>query len=129
MSENETGIHPYGLEPPGRFPRLDLKPLRAPFTDRGPSVRPRYVPGPLAEGMMRVVLSYSGPNDEPADFELYETYQTIPEPYRVFDVPQEQYERWRAAKEAFAVMEEEIEAALSDRARNPLPVPSPGPAF
>jgi hypothetical protein len=123
MSENETGIIAYDLAPPGRWPMPRLRPL----LDRGErSPMPRYVPGPLAEGTVRVVLSSAGADGEPPDFEPYETYWTTPEPYRVFDVPREQYERWRAAKEAFRAMEEEIEALISDRARDPLPRPSPG---
>ena len=78
---------------------------------------PRYVPGPLAEGMVRVVLTSAGPNGEPADFEPYETYWTTPERYRVFDLPAGQYERWKAAKEAFAAMGEEIEALISAQAK------------
>lgn len=33
---------------------------------------------------------------------------------------------WLAVKAAFTAMEDEIEALVSDRARNPLPAPSPG---
>jgi hypothetical protein len=95
----------------------------------GPGAAPRYVPGQQPEGTVRVVLESAGPDGEPADFRLYDEYPVLVEPYRVFDVPREQYERWRAAKEAFAAMEEEIEAAVSGRARNPLPVPSPGLPF
>jgi hypothetical protein len=117
VSENETpGICAYDLTP---GPALIPNPS-------GPGARPRYVPAPQPEGTVRVVLDDRGCNGEPADFQLYDEYPVLVEPYRVFDVPQEQYERWLAAKAAFGVMEEEIESAVSDRARNPRPAPPPG---
>lgn len=127
MSENETGIMAYDLEPPTPvIPRVE--PLRRPLVRNpsGPGVAPRYAPGPQPEGTVRVVLDSAGPDGEPADFRTYEEWPTLVEPYRVFDVPAELYERWVAAKAAFTAMEEEIEALIRERARNPLPVPSPG---
>lgn len=127
MSENETTVAAYDLEPPSPAP---LVPPVLPLLDRGDrSPMPRYVPRPLAEGMVRVVLDSAGPDGEPADFMLYDEYPALVRPYRVFDVPAGQYERWRSAKEAFAAMQAEIEAAVSDRARNPPPSPSPGLPF
>jgi hypothetical protein len=127
MSEN--GIIAYDLEPP-LMPRgtgHPITPRHVPFRDRGErSPMPRYVPLPQPEGTVRVVLESSGPDGEPADFQMYDDYPTLVEPYRVFDVPAGQYERWREAKEAFGAMEEEIEALISDHARDPLPRPSPG---
>jgi hypothetical protein len=105
-------LDPVDLVPPVRV----LAPRPAPMTDRG-NVMPRYVPGPLAEGMVRVVLSWAGPDGEPPDFELYETYWTTPEPYRVFDIPAEQYERWEAARAAFSAMGDEIETMISGATR------------
>lgn len=78
---------------------------------------------------MRVVLSSAGCDGEPADFQAYEEWPVLVEPYRVFDVPAGSYERWKAAKAAFTAMEEEIEALISERSRNPLPRPSPGLPF
>ena len=104
-------VDPIDLVAPVRF----MAPVRTSFLDKGQGVSPRYVPGPLADGMVRVVLSWAGADGEPADFEPYETYWTIPERYRVFDIPREQYERWEAAKAAFTAMTEEIDASLSAR--------------
>lgn len=100
-------LDPVDLAPPLRA----LVPRLTKMLDR-PGVMPRYKPGPLAEGMVRVVLSSAGCDGEPPDFEPYETYWTMPEPYRVFDIPAEQYERWVAAKAAFGAMGEEIEELL-----------------
>lgn len=111
MSEN--GIVAHGLLPPYEaMPRLE--PMRRPTDARG---RPVYVYGPQPEGTVRVVLDSAGCNGEPADFRLHDEHPTPPEPYRVFDVPQGQYERWRAAKESFGAMEEEIEGLVDERAR------------
>lgn len=122
--QGETGIIAYDLEPPGEPPPLArFSPLRE-RAERG--IRPRYVPGPQPQGTVRVVLDSAGPNGEPAGFRTYEEYPTLVEPYRVFDVPSGQYERWAAAKAAFGAMEEEIEALVSGRARDPLLRPSPG---
>jgi hypothetical protein len=126
---SEPGIITYDLQRPlmPGDPGYPITPRYSPFRDRGErSPMPRYVPGPQPEGTVRVVLETSGPNGEPADFRLYDDYPTLVEPYRVFDVPREQAGRWAQAKEAFGVMEEEIEALISDRARDPLPRPSPG---
>lgn len=79
--------------------------------------RPLYAHGPQPEGTVRVVLDSAGCDGEQAGFRLYEDYPTLVEPYRVFDVPREQFERWRAAKEAFGVMGQEIEALTDERAR------------
>lgn len=129
---SEPGIIAYDLQPPlvPGDPGYPMTPRYSPFRDRGErSPMPRYVPLPQPEGTVRVVLETSGPNGEPADFRLYDDYPTLVEPFRVFDAPAEQYERWRAAKEAFGAMEEEIENLISGHARNPRPVPSPGLPF
>jgi hypothetical protein len=102
-----------GLQAPLRLLCPPASPLRNPGTD----TRPRYVPGPLAEGMVRVVLSPGG-YEEPAGFSAY-TGERFIEPRRVFDVPAEQYERWRAAAAAFDAMQEDIEATISARAQPP----------
>jgi hypothetical protein len=95
---------------------VQLLPL---FRDRVPDARgrPVYVPAQPPEGTVRVVLDSAGCNGEPADFQLHEEHSTTPQPYRVFDVPREQYERWRSAKEAFGMMEDEIEKLTGERAR------------
>lgn len=116
---NETGIHACDRTP---GPALVPNPS-------GPGVAPRYVPAPQPGGTVRVVLDSAGCDGEPADFCPYVTYPVLAEPYRVFDIPREQYERWQAAKAAFAAMEEEIEALISQRALNPPPAPSPGLPF
>jgi hypothetical protein len=116
MSENETGIFAYDLEPP-LFADDPERPLLPLFRDRGSAVRPRYVPLPPPEGTVRVVLDSAGCTGEPADFRLYDDYPTLVEPYRVFDVPTGQYERWKAAREAFGVMGEDIEGLTDERAR------------
>ena len=106
------------IQPPlvEKKPTPDTLPPVRPLLDRGErSPMPRYVPGPQPEGTVRVVLESSGPNGEPADFRLYNDYPTLVEPYRVFDVPREQCERWRAAKEAFGAMEDEIEIRQGQR--------------
>lgn len=77
-------------------------------------MRPRYVPGPLAEGMTRVVLT-DGTYEDPPEFRLYDDYPTLVEPRQVFDIPTERYERWQAAATAFDAMQEEIEAAIEAR--------------
>jgi len=104
-------LDPADLAPPLR----PLVPRLTKMTDR-PGVMPRYKPGPLAEGIVRVVLTPAD-YENPADFTLYDEYWTTPEPYRVFDVPAEQYERWKAAKAAFSAMGEEIDALVSESAR------------
>lgn len=106
-------LQPFDLEPPTRV----LLPRPSPLLDRGPRVRPRYVPGPLAEGEARVVLTSAG-YEEPADFEPYDTYPTLVEPYRVFDLPAGQVARWQAAKDAFDAMQEEVEALISARSQS-----------
>ena len=75
-----------------------------------------YKPGPLAEGMARVILegeSYG----EPATFQAYDTFPVIPQAHTVFDVPAEQVARWEAARTAFSAMQEEIEALIEARFR------------
>lgn len=90
-------------------------PRATPLRDRGlNSPAPRYVPGPLAEGQARVVLS-SATCEEPAEFRLYDEWPTLVEPYRVFDLPAGQVERWRQVQAAFDAMQEEIEALISAR--------------
>jgi hypothetical protein len=120
---SETGIHACDLEPPlrpGGPAAPHFSPLRNPGTR---SAAPRYVPGPLPAGMARVVLDedyYTGPG-----FTDYRAGSSE-SPCRVFDIPQEQRDRWQAAIDAYYAMQEEIEARIEDRSRNPLPVPSPG---
>jgi hypothetical protein len=123
---SETGIHACDLEPPLR-PGETGYPLIARFTPLSKpgtaSPRPRYVPGPLPAGMARVVLNedyYTGPG-----FTDYHAGSSE-SPCRVFDIPQEQRDRWQAASDAYYAMQEEIEALIEDRSRNPRPVPSPG---
>ena len=126
MDENETGIIAYDLEPPDGFPRLGWKAF-SPLPERPErGVVPRYIPGPQPEGTVRVVLDSAGPDGEPADFRAYDEYPTLVEPYRVFDVPAEAYERWQGAKKAFRAMEEEIEALISARSQENRPRTSPG---
>lgn len=120
---SEDGIIAWDLAPPTSLPPV---PWVTPFRDRGPSVRPRYVPEPQPEGTVRVVLDSAGCDGEPAAFQRYDDYPTLVEPYRVFDVPADQYERWEAALTAFLAMEDEIEVLISERTRRPRPVPSPG---
>jgi hypothetical protein len=118
---SENGIVAYDLEPPG--PPGDIARFTPPSKPGTVSPQPRYVPGPLADGMARVVLDddyYLGPG-----FSGYRAGSSE-SPRRVFDIPREQYDRWQAAIDAYQAMQEEIEALVSDRARNPLPVPSPG---
>ena len=103
-------LDPVGLVAPARI----LTPRPAPFLDRGDRVRPRYVPGPLAEGMTRVVLS-SASYEEAPQFQLYDDYPTLVEPHRVFDIPTEQYERWQAAVAVFDAMQDEVEAMIEAR--------------
>jgi len=96
----------------------------SPLRDRGErSPMPRYIPLPQPEGTVRAVLDSAGCDGEPADFRLYDEYPTLVEPYRVFDVPREQYERWEAARSAFQAMEDEIEALIGARGRGPVPRP------
>lgn len=103
MNENETGIAAYDLAPP-----MPLVP-----NPSGPGVRPAYIPGPQPEGTVRVVLDedyYAGPG-----FGLYEEHQVLARPCEVFDVPVEQYERWRAAVDAYDAMQSEIEKLIAER--------------
>jgi len=104
---------PYDLEPPSALPPLPhATPLRTAYGQN-----PLYEPGPLADGMARVVLHSAG-YEEPAEFAPYSRDRhLLTEPYRVFDVPAEQYERWLATRAAFDAMQEEIEATISARAR------------
>jgi hypothetical protein len=102
-------LDPVDLVPPFR----SLMPRLLPPGD----ARLRYIPGPLAEGMVRVVLN-SASYEEPADFELYDPANLIHlviEPQRVFDLPVDRYERWRVVKAAAADVEEEIESLISTR--------------
>ena len=80
---------------------------------------PRYVPGPLADGMARVHLSddyYLGPVW--GDYHPPTSYR----PEDVFDIPAEQRERWVAALYAYRAMQEEIEGLMEARRRKPEPV-------
>ena len=124
VSENDTGIVAYDLALPlmPGDPGYPVTPRASPLLERAErGVRPRYVPGPQPEGTVRVVLDSAGCNGEPATFRLYEAYPTLARPSEVFDVPQEQYERWEAALSAFLAMEDEIEALIG--ARGPVPPP------
>ena len=100
---SEHGIFAYDLEPPAaRLPHVE--PMRHPGQ---PSTRPRWVPPPLPDGFARVEVEddyYTGP--EFSDWTGEETEH----PGRVFDIPREQYERWKAAREQYAAMQEEITA-------------------
>ncbi len=118
MSDARTYVYDLG---PAR--RVEVPPPALVPNPSGPGVAPRYVPAPQPEGTVRVILDGSAGDGEPAGFRLYDDYPVLPAPYRVFDVPQEQYERWQAAKAAVAAMEEEIEALVSQRFRNPPPAP------
>lgn len=126
---SEPGVVAFDLQPPlmPGDPGHPVTPRFSPLLDRGErSPMPRYVPGPQPEGTVRVVLDSAGCNGEPASFQLYEAYPTLARPHEVFDVPRERYERWEAALTAFLAVEEEIEALIDVRARDPLPRPSPG---
>jgi hypothetical protein len=126
---DETGIVAYDLEPPlrpgdpGYLLTPHVEPIRMPGNR---TTRPRYIPGPLAEGTARVVLDedyYAGPG--------FTDYREGADerPRDVFDVPQEQRDRWEAVIAAYQAMQEEIETLVSDRARNPPPAPSQGLPF
>lgn len=99
---------PVDLVPPARI----MTPRHTNLLFGRPAARPKYVPGPLAEGMVRVVLTddyYLGPG-----FDIY-VEGSSREPYEVFDIPREQYDRWEATRTAYFVMQEEIEALKSAR--------------
>jgi hypothetical protein len=107
MSE---GFMAYDLAPATRI----MVPRATPLRGSGVFQRPRYVPGPLADGMARVVLSedyYTG-----EDFSDYEPQSTARRE-AVFEVPAEQRDRWEAARDAYAAMQEEIGALIEARAR------------
>lgn len=105
-----TGIVAYDLVPPSSLPPV---PVFSPF--RHPAERqrrPRWTPPPLTDGHVRVELDedyYAGPgwtdwNGSDADY-----------PSRIFDIPAEIRERWLKAMDAYAAMQDEIEALLSAR--------------
>ena len=101
-------LDPVDLVPPGRA--LIPRPTNLLFSR--PAARPRYVPGPLAEGAARVVLSddyYLGPQ-----FSTYDD-RSPREPYEVFDIPAEQLARWEAAEAAYSLMQQEIGTLRSER--------------
>lgn len=120
-SAGEKWVSGYDLVPSVQLiPRVE--PMRHPGT--APAV-PRYVPGPLAEGMARVILDddyYAGTGWR--DYAI-----TRASPREVFDIPLEQRDRWCAAIDAYQAMQEEIGALIDERGRNPLPRPSPGLPF
>lgn len=77
-----------------------------------------YVPGPLPEGAVRVVLDAGDPyaDDDLAGFQSYEEYPVIPRAHAVFDVPREWHERWESAREAWVSAQREIRALIEARA-------------
>jgi hypothetical protein len=117
---SETGIFAYDLEPPTPPPpSAEYSPLRD-FI-RKPQPRPRWAPPPLPDGFARVELEddyYTGPDftDWSGEEHAY--------PARVFEIPAEQYARWKAARDAYDAMQEEISGLREERLRTPGWAPS-----
>lgn len=111
-------IAAYDLTPP--------PPLMPPFTplldalrDGPRPQRPVYVPGPLADGMARVVLTEGEPYDGPSATSFYAYAGPDPRsthyPEDVFDVPAGQAARWQAATDAYEAAVEEMDALIEAR--------------
>lgn len=101
-------LDPVDLEPPARL-------LTPSFSGSSDPRSGRYIPGPLAEGMVRVVLRSSSYED-PAACTPYDEYPFIPMAYEVYDLPAETVEHWNAARVAYEAEQGEIEATISARA-------------
>lgn len=106
----QTGIIGYDLGPPSPSPPSFAY---SSFRDRigNPQPRPRWGPPQLPEGHVRVELDddyYAG-----AYFRDWNRSETG-SPGHVFDLPQEQYDRWVAARDAYYAMQEEIEAVQEE---------------
>ncbi len=102
-----TELNPYDLPAPKKL----LYPAYRPF--RGPLAKylspPVYSPQPQPSGTVRVILFddyYLGP--------LYEEYtkERKPSPGSVFDIPDDTYERWKAAEEAWMIAQEEMRTLM-----------------
>lgn len=102
-----TDLKPYDLQAPDRMLVPDFQPLRYPSREQA---APRYKPQPLAPGMARVVLAGGGYDSETgfSDYDEAGTYA----PGVVFDVPQDQRDRWSAAAGAWQQAQDEIYAML-----------------
>ena len=119
MAGIEKAIHAFDLQTPDRI----LVPAYAPLRNWGQRREPpRYIPQPQPEGTVRVVLG-----DDYYEHEYWSDYQGgNVSPEAVFDIPVEQRDRWRVARDAYQAMQDEIGELMEARSRAPKP-PRRGP--
>lgn len=99
---------------PARIPLGEFQPIRHP--GRIPP-RPRYAPPPLPDGHVRVVL-FSADYDTPAGWCEWAA-NDADSPWNVHDITAEQRDRWAKAQADYQAMQDEIEALMESRHREP----------
>lgn len=110
MADELPGLLAYDLQPPLR--PLTPKVLAGVGGFGRYTPPPRYKPQPLLPGMSRVVLMDG--YETGAEWSDYRAGASV-SPESVFDIPEDQRERWRQAVDACERMQDEIRLLLERR--------------